>query len=868
MIPRYSSVPESERRKRPYSLFPENELKKGSTKAFFTEDSDDEKINVPPKLSNFGSALLSEREKENIKDYDPLKTLQRDNIQSSSLNGEPYYNNVSHTAGNTYVSLNSGDPSQSTLFMHYKNNLQPSMTTMNSSDVQDKNGSDFENSFQKIKSMQQSMREELTSRHAERRSRRFLNSSRKEFLGPAKRASPVFPEIADRKVLGNTNNDDINDNSNGNNNINTGGISGQLGEDSQERKLSSPPIDLGELNPVQYLKKYDLPTSELPRISRLYFEKQRPRKTELARFKQEILRESRVGSSGAGNSNNNNGIGGAHHIPLRREASLSAAMQPRRKLSDTSSKNIFQRALSSPIAQSFDSQKNASTGKSSLKHKEYDSYPNSNTFLHSHRKREALANIDVNRNHNEQNYGPEPKRYKLFDDHNNNNDNNNNDNNNSNDNKFDVKNNTNNNSGTNESREYNLFQDKSNSRPLSVGRLPSEAPRTALSTHPTSIVQENEFNHREAPKPPVVKKVEIVEPERRTDFKNKNGSGESLSRRNTTTVNDVEYEKIELLGRGGSSKVYKVKDNSNKIYALKRVVFDEFDDSSVNGFKGEIELLNKLNDRTRVVKLFDYEMEHGVLYLIMECGDHDLSQILSQRAGMPLDIEFVRYHARELLKCVKVVHDAGIVHSDLKPANFVFVKGILKIIDFGIANAVPDHTVNIYRETQIGTPNYMAPEALVAMNYTGQNDGDKSRQQQNRWKVGKPSDVWSCGCIIYQMIYGRPPYGGFQGQNRLLAIMNPEVKIIFSEKTANDEPVPRSILDTMKACLLRNPDKRWTVDEVLNSPFLKPVMVTPFFIRDLIKNAVRFGADQKEVSKEKVEELADDVLNRLADIKL
>ena len=135
-------------------------------------------------------------------------------------------------------------------------------------------------------------------------------------------------------------------------------------------------------------------------------------------------------------------------------------------------------------------------------------------------------------------------------------------------------------------------------------------------------------------------------------------------------------------------------------------------------------------------------------------------------------------------------------------------------------------------------------------------------------KVGKPSDIWSCGCIIYQMIYGRPPYGGFQGQNRLLAIMNPDVKIIFSDKTSRDETIPRSALDTMKACLTRNPDKRLTVDEVLESNFLKPLMVTPFFIRDLIKNAVRYGADQKEVSKEKVEELADDVLSRLSDFRL
>ncbi|AQZ11534.1 MPS1 (YDL028C) [Zygosaccharomyces parabailii] len=763
------------------SIYPaENEKRPLYSQLPSTDDSDDEKISVPPKLSYFGSALVSDKED------DPLGILSRKKSRTSSLATETYANN--HTAGHTYVSTHSGEPSQSTLFAQYKNNQQPSMTTMNSTQMEEKHSNDFDSSFRKIKSMQQSMREELTSRHAERRSRRFLSSARIGVLGPAKRASSYNEGSSAASVLS----DDSNR------------------EELPEARTPLSRIEFGDLNPVQYLKKHNLPSSDLPRISRLYFEKQKNENWQSSRLKHIFPKE-------------NVSTGSSKHSPLfSKKENSPATLQPRRKLSDTSlvsgSKNTFYKALSSPVVPS---QKNVfldKTNSFSSRNSEYANTNHSNTFIQSHKKREALANIDINRN-NDQSYLQEAKRFKSL-----------------------------------------KSCDPQDATEKTYKRQASLATTHQVESPPPVPPQNEEFYHREPPKPPVVKRVEIVEPKTRMD------SGKGLqTKRNITVVNDVEYEKIELLGRGGSSKVYKVKDNFNKIYALKRVVFDEFDDSSVSGFKGEIELLNKLKDQARVVKLLDYEMEPGVLNLIMECGDHDLSQILNQRAGMPLDIEFVRYHAREMLRCVKVVHDAGIVHSDLKPANFVFVKGILKIIDFGIANAVPDHTVNIYRETQIGTPNYMAPEALVAMNYT-QDDG--RYQQQNRWKVGKPSDVWSCGCIIYQMIYGRPPYGGFQGQNRLLAIMNPEVKVIFSEKTANDDTVPRSVLDTMKACLLRNPQKRWTVDEILESPFLKPVMVTPFFIRDLIKNAVRYGADQKEVSKDKVEELADDVLNRLADIRL
>jgi serine/threonine-protein kinase TTK/MPS1 len=69
-----------------------------------------------------------------------------------------------------------------------------------------------------------------------------------------------------------------------------------------------------------------------------------------------------------------------------------------------------------------------------------------------------------------------------------------------------------------------------------------------------------------------------------------------------------------------------------------------------------------------------------------------------------------------MLEAVHAVHKENVVHTDLKPANFVLVKGRLKIIDFGIAKAVANDTVNIQRDQQIGTVNYMSPEAIQRMN--------------------------------------------------------------------------------------------------------------------------------------------------------
>jgi serine/threonine protein kinase len=76
----------------------------------------------------------------------------------------------------------------------------------------------------------------------------------------------------------------------------------------------------------------------------------------------------------------------------------------------------------------------------------------------------------------------------------------------------------------------------------------------------------------------------------------------------------------------------------------------------------------------------------------------------------------MRNHADgKMLQAVHAVHLENVVHTDLKPANFVLVKGRLKIIDFGIAKAVANDTVNIQRDQQIGTVNYMSPEAISKM---------------------------------------------------------------------------------------------------------------------------------------------------------
>ncbi|KAK9354194.1 kinase-like domain-containing protein [Lipomyces doorenjongii] len=330
--------------------------------------------------------------------------------------------------------------------------------------------------------------------------------------------------------------------------------------------------------------------------------------------------------------------------------------------------------------------------------------------------------------------------------------------------------------------------------------------------------------------------------------------------KNTVTIAGKTYQRLELLGKGGSSKVYRVQlASSTKLYAMKKVTFDDVDDAVVKGFKGEIELLKKLSNEERVVKLVDYEIMEGCVNMVMECGELDLAHVLATRLSSRLDLSFIRYHAIEMLRCVEAVHRHGIVHSDLKPANFLFVKGVLKIIDFGIANAVPEYTTNVRRETHMGTPNYMAPEALMDISQLDPN----APAGKKCMKVGRPSDVWSCGCIIYQMIYGKPPYAAYNGTQRMLAIMNPNVQISYSDSGLGGGYVPREAITCIKGCLERNPERRSTVADILDDTFLRPRYISKEVLKELLARSVKYGAERGKVESEDIGLLAEDVWKKI-----
>ncbi|KAJ5158158.1 uncharacterized protein N7500_007809 [Penicillium coprophilum] len=282
------------------------------------------------------------------------------------------------------------------------------------------------------------------------------------------------------------------------------------------------------------------------------------------------------------------------------------------------------------------------------------------------------------------------------------------------------------------------------------------------------------------------------------------------------------YTDLQARGVGTSGIICSAHDSmANRTVAIKKIK-NPFDSSSlIKRTYREVHLMTNLK-HDNLINMTDIFISPAEdLYLVMDCCMTDLHRLI-QSASNPLEGKFTQFFTYQLLRGLKYIHSAGVIHRDLKPSNILVNENCdLKICDFGLARE-QDHQMTGY----VATRYYRAPEIMLTWQ-----------------RYGYAVDIWSSGCILAEMLLGKPLLPGKDNvdQFRLITEMfgkppKEVMETIYSDitiKFVNSLPQtkPRSLEATMgdvdpeairlsERMLDIDPQKRITAADALTHPYV------------------------------------------------
>ena len=274
------------------------------------------------------------------------------------------------------------------------------------------------------------------------------------------------------------------------------------------------------------------------------------------------------------------------------------------------------------------------------------------------------------------------------------------------------------------------------------------------------------------------------------------------------------YDVTATLGAGGMGEVYRARDTRlNRDVAIKVLPAALAADADrVARFEREAQLLAAIN-HPHIAQVF------GLLDIPAEGSPHALALVLElveggtladRLQGGPLPVRDAIRIARDVADGLGAAHDRGIIHRDLKPANIALTaNGTPKILDFGLAKAFASSgtETTVVNATGagvvLGTAPYMSPE------------------QTRGAAVDKRSDIWSFGCVLYEMLTGRYPFSGTSSSDIIAAILehDPDLDVLPAKTPARVRWLLRRTLEKDPANRLHDiADARIELDEALRNP--------------------------------------------------
>ncbi|KAE8038039.1 hypothetical protein FH972_010585 [Carpinus fangiana] len=277
----------------------------------------------------------------------------------------------------------------------------------------------------------------------------------------------------------------------------------------------------------------------------------------------------------------------------------------------------------------------------------------------------------------------------------------------------------------------------------------------------------------------------------------------------------MKWFKMKVLGRGSYGTVHLAMATTNStgssssgFMAVKSAVIDK----SFSLMK-EAEILQEFVDCPEVVRGlgFDISYEGGLWFynLLLEYASGGTLHDLIQKSGGKLDERDVKKYTRMILRGLRCIHEKGYVHCDLKPENILVFSSpndtsrSVKITDFGLSKIPGDlNELMIKRYDFRGTPLYMSPESFLVGEIKG------------------GLDIWSLGCVVVEMISGRPAWDRTGGMDDL-------VIQIATESPNIPETMSKIGKDFLRRCFAWDPTERWTAEMLLRHPFLLETEAPP-----------------------------------------
>lgn len=290
-----------------------------------------------------------------------------------------------------------------------------------------------------------------------------------------------------------------------------------------------------------------------------------------------------------------------------------------------------------------------------------------------------------------------------------------------------------------------------------------------------------------------------------------------------------DYKVMELISKGRMSGVYKGMHSSGQIVAIKVLPASKARDAEVLArFRREAKLLARL-DHPNVVRSFHAGESEGRHYFVLEYLDGDtLEEILESRQRLT-PVEAVRVVYQALLG-LQHIHERGMIHRDLSPANLMLLETgsksadstldrPVKILDIGLGKAVFDDNAKSHVDDPstltgegilLGTPDYLAPE-----------------QAKNASQADIRSDIYSLGCVLYHALTGQPPFQDKSVVNSVLRHATEQPRPL-SESMAQ---VPDGLQSVLNWMLAKNPAQRYPTPDraaqalqlfLNNTPQLRP----------------------------------------------